>query len=293
MLALILALGIARLPAASAARDNGTDPVHPQAPKILALPPGIRLPAYTPGPMPFRDGERLTYVASWLGIPAAQAQIELHRAPYNASVWIGQATLSTNKAVDVMYKMRDYLQERFAADSFEPVRMDILQREKHRHDDYTVIFDRAQGSVTMRKAGPRGIQLKRFRATNPWGMMSGAALALSQPLHVGDEFILDLFSATNRYVLSFRVAGRDHLQTSLGATDALRIEPGVVYMSDSKMRGEATATTIWISDDARRLPIRIESATFIGTVRIELVKVDYPKADSAARSSDKSDGSVR
>jgi hypothetical protein len=293
MIALVLALLLAQFPAASPAPNVWTDPGHPQAPKILSLPPEIRLPAYTPGPMPFREGERLTYVASWLGIPAAQAQIELHRAPRDPSQWIGQATLNTSKGVDVIYKMRDYMQERFSAGSFKPVRMDIQQREKHRHDDYTVTFDQPQAMVTMRKAGPRGIQLKRFSAANPWGMMSGAALALSQPLKVGDRFVLDLFSATNRYVLSFTVKGRDRLQTPLGAVEALKIEPAVVYMSDSKMRSSTSATTIWVSDDARKLPLRIDSATFIGVIRIELVKVDNLEAKPAARPATDGDGEPR
>lgn len=260
------------------------DPVHPRMPRILALPPQVELPTYRPGPMPFGDGEQLTYVASWLGIPAAQAQIELHRAPRDPALWIAQATISTNKAVDVVYKMRDYIQERFADGSFQPREMDIRQRENHRHDDYAVTFDHGQNLVTMRKSGPRGIQLKRFSATNPWGMMSGAALTLSQPLKVGDKFVLDLFSATNRYVLSFTVTGRDRLQTAFGMVDALRIEPAVVYLSDGKMRGEASATTIWISADARKLPLRVESTTFIGTVRIDLTKVDSPHAAAAGES---------
>lgn len=285
---LLLALALLLFSPPARARQDGApaDPVHP--PKVLALPPQIALPTYRPGPMPFRAGERLTYVASWLGIPAAQAQIELNRVPRDPALWIAEATIRTTKAVDVFYKMRDYMQERFADGSFQPRAMDIRQRENHRHDDYTVTFDHAQELVTMRKSGPRGIQLKRFSAANPWGMMSGAALALSQPLKVGDKFVLDLFSATSRYVLSFTVTGRDRLQTALGTVEALRIEPAVVYMSDSRMRGEASATTIWISADARKLPVRIESATFIGTIRIDLVRVDNP--DAAA---EESDGSAR
>jgi hypothetical protein len=288
--AIMFALDMSGAPAGGAPPD----PVHPRRAKILALPPEIRLPAYKPGPMPFREGERLTYTASWLGIPAAQAQIELHQAPHHPDVWVGEATLASSKAVDVIYKMRDYMQERFAKESFEPRRMDIRQREKHRHDDYVVSFDRAEAMVTMQKSGPRGIQVKRFAASNPWGMMSGAALALSQPLKVGDQVVLDLFSATNRYVLSFHVTARERIQTPLGTADALKIEPWVVYMSDAKMRSETRATTIWVSDDARKLPLRIESATFIGTIRIDLVKVENPHINpAAAAQAEERDGRAR
>jgi len=40
-------------------------------------------------------------------------------------------------------------------------------------------------------------------------------------------------------------------------------------------------TTLWVSADARRLPLRIESAVFIGSVRIDLVKVIDPATSPA------------
>jgi hypothetical protein len=65
--------------------------------------------------------------------------------------------------------------------------------------------------------------------------------------------------------------------------------PSVTYLSDGKINDEVQDTTLWVSADARRLPLRIESAVFIGTVRIELVKVidaastDHRAAQQAER----------
>src|SRR6266852_3072226 len=46
-------------------------------PTPMALPPEVKakVPMYKPGPVPFHDGEELTYQASWLGIPAAEARV--------------------------------------------------------------------------------------------------------------------------------------------------------------------------------------------------------------------------
>src|SRR5579875_315034 len=41
------------------------DPLVPGGANVKALPPDIRIPTYRPGPIPFRDGERLYYSASW------------------------------------------------------------------------------------------------------------------------------------------------------------------------------------------------------------------------------------
>lgn len=252
------------------------DPMGPARPKIKSLPAGVSVPTYTPGPMPFHDGERLFYQASWLGIPAANAEILLHRDSHDPDLWTAEAWIKTNRAVDVVYKMRDYLREDFRRGTFVPRTMFVRQNEGRRHDEFTVNFDPSSQLVTMRKQGPRGLQIRRFRAINPQGMASGAAMALSQPLTVGSSLIFDVFSATSRYVLKFAVTGQGHLGTAAGSFNAIKIEPSVIWMSDKSMREWASATTAWVSADERRLPLRIDAAIFIGAVRIDLVKVEEP-----------------
>jgi hypothetical protein len=252
------------------------DPLVPGGANVKALPPDIRIPTYRPGPIPFRDGERLYYSASWLGIPAATAEIVLHHNPRDPSLWTAEAWIRTNRAVDLVYKMRDYLREDFHVSTLAPDTMEVRQNEGRRHDRFVVRFNQAKQLVTMRKWGPRGLQIRRFRAAQPWGMASGAAMALSQPLTAGNAFVFDVFSATSRYVLDFAVTSHAHLNTQAGSFAAVKIEPSVVWMSDKSMREWARATTVWISDDTRRLPLRIEAAIFIGDVRIDLVKVEEP-----------------
>jgi hypothetical protein len=233
--------------------------------------------------MPFHEDERLTFVASWLGLPAAQAQLWLHRDPADPALWTCEAVLKTNRAVDVFFKMRDYMREQFRSGSFAPRDMYVRQRENYRHDDFNVWFDRGQQLVTMSKRNSHGVQLKQYRASNPWGMLSGAAMALSQPMAVGEKYTFDVFSATTRYVLSFEVAGRERIDTPLGTIDALRLVPSVLYLSNGKFRADAQSTNIWISADGRKLPLRVESATFIGAIRIDLVKVEQRPQTAAHR----------
>ncbi|MGH7913273.1 MAG: DUF3108 domain-containing protein, partial [Candidatus Binataceae bacterium] len=58
----------------------------------------------------------------------------------------------------------------------------------------------------------------------------------------------------------------------------------VTYVSDGKVNDKVHDTTLWVSADARRLPLRIESAVFIGSIRIDLVKViDGAATQAAAR----------
>ena len=58
-------------------------------------------------------------------------------------------------------------------------------------------------------------------------------------------------------------------------------------MSDGKINDSVHDTKLWVSADARRLPLRIESAVFIGSVRIDLVKVIDNAAGDGLSNADK------
>jgi hypothetical protein len=71
------------------------------------------------------------------------------------------------------------------------------------------------------------------------------------------------------------------------------------WLSQGEFRKQARVTTIWVTDDGRHLPVRIESAVYIGNVSADLVQVigaaqTPTKAQSAdaAKQRDRAGGSV-
>ncbi len=258
--------------AASAARPARRHPTPVPTPQ--ALPADIKVPQYEAGAMPFHDGEKLVYQASWIGILAARARFTLHRDKHDPSMWTAEAWVETTAVVDVLFRMRDYMRESFAADSLETNEIYQRQSENRRFDEYTISFDREKDLVVSKKKNHKGVLTREFIASNPWGPISGAMMALTQALTPGSDYRYDVFSGTNRYVFSFKVDDRERIRTPMGVFDALKITPGVVYLSNGKLRSEASETTIWVSADKRRLPLRMEASAFIGTVTADLVEVD-------------------
>jgi Protein of unknown function (DUF3108) len=238
----------------------------------VPLPPSLAIPRYDPGPPPFRSGETLVYAASWIGIPAARARITLHEN--GTGDWTGQLWIHSSKPVDLLYRMRDYVREDFDHADLRPQDMYILQHDKKRLDQWTVRFDQTNHLVTSAKKNAEGrTWVRTFSGGNPLGPFSGAMMALSLPLKVGQRYMFDVFSGGNRYVFAFDVQEREQIITSLGAFQALRIEPSVVWLSEGKFLKDASETLVWVSDDERHLPLRIEAVAFVGTIRIDLVQV--------------------
>jgi hypothetical protein len=247
-------------------------PLRPLDP--IPLPADLKIPHYRPGSPTFGDGETLVYDASWLGIPAAEARVILARNRLHPELWTGQMWINSSRVVDPLYRMRDYFRENFSHGSFQPQNMYLLQHEKSRVDEWNVTFDRNNRLVTSIKKNRHGrISTRYFSGGNPWGPFSGAMMALSQPLKAGETYTFDVFSGGNRYVFAFTVEKRERITTALGTFDTLRIEPSVVWLSEGSFRSQARRTTVWITDDARHLPVRIASAVFIGEVRADLVQI--------------------
>jgi uncharacterized protein DUF3108 len=243
-------------------------------PPPIPLPSDLAVPRYSPGPPPFRSGETLVYEASWIGIPAAEARIVLLKNDAASRSWTGKLWLRSSTAVDVLYRMRDYVSEDFDRDDLRPREMQILQHEKQRRDEWSVRFDDREHLVTSAKRNAQGrTWVRKFSGGEPWGPFSGAMLALSLPLTVGETYTFDVFSGGNRYVLAFNVNKRESITTSLGTMRALRIIPSVVWLSEGKFLNQVTRMVVWVSDDEQHLPLRIEATAFVGTIRVDLVQV--------------------
>ena len=274
----------------SAADDSGTPgnlatasngKVHRRKPAAvptpLRLPADVKVPSYTPGFFPFHDGERLLYEASWLGIPAARGWFELHRNKKDPSLWNVEAWIETNKVVDLVFHMRDYMRERVAVDSLKAQDIYQVQHENQRANEYTITFDDKSNLVVSTKKNHNGSETHEFISSDPFGPISGALMALSQNLAPGRRLLFDVFSGTNRYVFDFNVESKERVVVPVGSYDALKVSPGIVYLSNGKLRRQARETTIWISADKSHLPLRMEAATFIGSVRADLVQIDGPR----------------
>jgi len=276
--------------AGSIADSSAQKPIGPRKPHAkrtpapVALPSDLAIPRYVCGVEPFQSGETLVYEASWEGLAVAEARVALTRNHSDPSRWMGQMWVTTSPAADLLYRMRDYFREDFDYTTWRPARLYILQHEKSRLDIWRATFDDQAHLVTATKTNRAGrTWIRRFSGGEPWGPFSGAMMALSQPLTPGKTYAVDVFSGGNRYVFAFAVLQRESLTTELGTFSALRIEPSAVWMSENSFRDQATSMTVWVTDDQRHLPLRIESAVFFGAVRADLKQIVQPHAAPGAK----------
>jgi len=165
-----------------------------------------------------------------------------------------------------IYPIRDSAVSLADAESLTSRRTDIRQREGFRYRSYKwfvfgknhVLFGRENREPTRHEA-PEGVldaltALYRIRA---------------QALKPGTETEIAVFDRKRTRRVRVRVTQAERLDSLWGPVQTLRVEPEFIQDDSLNRKGRAW---IWVTDDDARVPVRIESKTFVGSLVAHLVE---------------------
>jgi hypothetical protein len=100
-------------------------------------------------------------------------------------------------------------------------------------------------------------------------------------LEVGREYTFARYFKPDRNPVGVRVARRERVTVPAGAFDAVVLQPAI---NTTGLLARSRRTEVWLTDDARRLVLRVESHLPFGTVTLQLTGVDPgDDGDAAAR----------
>lgn len=84
----------------------------------------------------------------------------------------------------------------------------------------------------------------------------------------GDKIPFTMFLDNETYNLYIRYLGKETIKTKYGKFRAIKFKPllvkGTMFEGGEKM-------TVWVSDDANHLPLRVESAISVGSVKVDMM----------------------
>ena len=87
------------------------------------------------------------------------------------------------------------------------------------------------------------------------------------PLKTGDQVLLSNFYKDTTYDLVVRVLGRQQLEVAAGTFNTVVVEPLVREGGLIKSEGRIV---VWLTDDERKIPIRVNTKVVIGSIDTEL-----------------------
>jgi hypothetical protein len=219
----------------------------------------------------FGVGEKMVFRFGWNDIPAAEMAMvvkEVEAGGRRFFQYIGAA--KTLPHVEWLYPLSDQVEAVLDAESLEPVRYSLMQNEKGRQTATVVQSDGKHFTGYRRAANSKEYAVKVTRE-HDYDPVTVAYLARSLPLAVGKSYSFRVFDGRYQYLFTLSVDRREEIQIKSGKYKAFRITPTVINLSKPDNPKKIKRATLWVSDDERRVPLRVESEVFFGKVYGELV----------------------
>ncbi len=231
------------------------------------------LPPVAGAALPFAAGESLTLRLSYAHLLAGRAWLRVQGAPdaEGALDFVAEARSQGFFAWLFRFRVDDRTVARWDPRTGCSLRIEKRLREGRARRDQVVTFDAAAGVAQV--TDPK-IKETRFDV-GPCALDILSAFFVTRLRGVTAERALELpvFDNGKRYVLAVRLVGRETLDLPrpLGpGARTLIVEPQLAAGTGLFVKEKGARLKIWLSDDARRLPVRLRSKVAIGSVSADL-----------------------
>ena len=216
------------------------------------------------------------FVFGWSNVlEAAQADAVIR---LKGDSYLAQISGSTEGLARVLWPLDARHSAVVSSPSLHPVH--FLQDEQYRTRsiETQVRFD-ATGLDRMRKVSnsKESEKWKRLDFSPIYDVIGGILYVRSQPLHIGDSVGVVCFPGDSPYIAIIHVEKRETIRCMGRDQPALRLSLNIRKLEVKKKRpteavgySKFRSGTIWVSDDALRLPLRAEVDVFVGFVYGEL-----------------------
>ncbi len=231
-----------------------------------------------PGNFPELRPVHAFYRFGWSGVTAATGEIHFTR-PSNDRFQL-EGTGRTTGFVRALWKLD--VTQRAIANSQTLTPIETQQTESYRSKKIATHLTFTDNGVTRARTEGEGADAKKttrnYSFPNLFDLYSAALYLRSQPLKEGDVYRLAVYPATNAYVATIKVTGREKTSVRAGAYNAIKLDLQLKRVGkhlELEPHKKFRRATIWVSDDAERLVLRIEAQIFVGTVFVELQSVRF------------------
>jgi hypothetical protein len=220
----------------------------------------------------FMPGEQLEFELDALGAKAGVMRMHVQRQqggelPVQVEV---RSSSFMSKVRRVRAKLTTFLHPR----TLRPSRHveDTVENEVPR--TVSVVFGAKDRSVKMDATVGKKTLKKKFTYDKDVLDLAGAIYAIRQlRMKDGLPVCADVYGTRRMWRLSGTVLKREHVTTPLGEFDAWHLSGTAVRLDKPSLQREVH---VWISDDARRLPLAAVGAIDLGAVRATLTSVSRP-----------------
>lgn len=240
-------------------------PMWAQTAKRAAAPPAPKKEMA----VPFKPGEVLEFDIGWssyLTAGTATVTVKEKRPSYNSVAYYvvaeGQPTSLLSKLYTLYYKA-DTLVDAY---SLLPQRGSLYVKEGKRQRMKTITFNQVARTAKYEVQTATHVQKDLSLPAFTQDALSALYVLRSIPMKPGEKFNMPVTDAGDIYKVQMQVGSVEPVKSGLGTVNGMKIVPVVTMAKGTPPRGLA----LWLSDDARRLPLKIEAQLPVGKFTVTL-----------------------
>ncbi|MFC1606913.1 DUF3108 domain-containing protein [Candidatus Latescibacterota bacterium] len=183
----------------------------------------------------------------------------------NGSCYHVQTTAHSNDFISKLYKVRDSVDTYIDIEGLFSRRFEKHLREGRYKSDRCVDFyhDRLIALNTKEKYALTEMPLY------VQDVLSSLYYVRTINLQIGRSVEVITYADGKVYPLKIMVHKREKITVPAGTFNCLKVEPFLQSEGIFKQKGKLT---VWLTDDARKMPVQMKSKVFIGSIASKLVK---------------------
>jgi len=220
----------------------------------------------------FDTGEYFKFRIHYGLITAGYASLTIQDDPKNANGYYIRGYGETSGFSSIFFKVEDRYETKVDKKTFLPYEF-IRQIDEGGHTkDKIIKFDQEAriAYVNDRKYNKQ----REIATTGDVQDMISTFYYLrntiqAEELKEGDEEQVTMFFDEENYPFKLRFLGREEIRTKFGKINALKFRPLVLA---GRVFKEQESLTVWVSDDANKIPLRIQASLAVGSIKADLIE---------------------
>jgi hypothetical protein len=221
----------------------------------------------------FSIPEKLVYDLTWTGVKAGTATLEVAEDKDSLRV---VSTAHSASWVSVFYTVDDRVEALLAKGKSavfmaQPRNYRLRLREGRHRRDKEIVFDQpGQKAVFIDHLGN---EKKEFTIhDNVFDPLSVLYYVRTMKLEVGRPVFVDIFDSKKLWNVEVQVLRKERVSTILGEVNTIVIKPLMKSEGIFNRKGDML---IWLTDDQKRIPVRMQTKIAVGSVIATLVSGVY------------------
>jgi len=200
----------------------------------------------------FSAGERFRFDIDYAFITAGHTEMKIDSVidVRGHSCYRVSSLVSSNKAFDVVFKVRDYVETNIDVRGLFSRRYFKQLREGGYRDKKEVFFEQEQRSAHIFSKGKYQKSVKLPSCSQD--ILSAIYFIRTIDFAVGDTLSVPLHDVSKSYPLKIKVKRHETVKVPAGEFDCLVVEP---FLESEGMFRSKGKIEVWLSDDENKIPV--------------------------------------